>query len=235
MTFEFILNEESFNALDEVHQAFYTKQDDGNYQLAVNGLPDTKGLKAKHDELLGETKAEREKRRELEAKLAELEAQKEKEAEEIAKKAGDIATLEKSYQDKMAKSESDWQAKYDAAQKQIYDLTVGAKANELANELAIKGSADVLLPHIQNRLTLETDGDSQKLRVLDKQGNISALTIDDLKQEFRANDAFKPIISGGFASGSGAVGGGTAKNGVPVKYSDCKTDDEKLAWLKANN
>ena len=46
----------------------------------------------------------------------------------------------------------------------------------------------------------------QKIRVLDANGNKTGMTLDDLKQEFRANEAFKPLIAANGASGSGANG-----------------------------
>lgn len=231
MTLSFTLNEEAFNGLESHMQGLYTKQDDGSYQLAIDGLPNTDGLKAKNEQLLGETKKEREKRKELEAQLAQIQAQKQKADEESHKKNGDIEALEKSYQAKLDKLNHDANHREQALKKQIYDLTVGQAANNLANELAIKGSANVLLPHIQNRLTLETSDDGQKIRVLDLQGNISALTLDELKQEFMANDAFKPLIAGNSASGGGAVGVNLGVRAVPKTLAECKTDDERIAWL----
>lgn len=59
----------------------------GKYVLDVDGLPDITGLTRKRDELLRETKAEREKRQALEAALAEREeadALKNKEFEKLA-------------------------------------------------------------------------------------------------------------------------------------------------------
>ena len=82
---------------------------------------------------------------------------------------------------------------------------MGQAATNLANELSIKGSAIALLPHIQNRLSLEQGEDGkQNIRVLDADGNKTAMTLDDLKQEFRSNEAFKPLIAANGASGSGA-------------------------------
>lgn len=77
----------------------------------------------------------------------------------------------------------------------------------------------------------------QKIRVLDANGNKTGMTLDDLKQEFRANEAFKPLIAANGASGSGANGanGGAGGNGVPKRLSDCKTMEQKSAWLAANS
>lgn len=228
MALAFSIDENTFNSLESGIQGFYTKQDDGNYQLTVDGLPNTDGLKAKNDELLGETKKEREKRKELERQLAEIQAEKEKQAEETAKKNGDLETLENSYKEKLAKIESDKGNEIKALQEQIYQLTVGQKANDIANQLAIKGSASVLLPHIQNRLTLKTGDDgTNEIRVLDLQGNLSAQTIDDLILEFKANDAFKPLIAGVQSSGSGATQTGGGATGSTLKRSEMNAEQKR--------
>lgn len=56
MALAFTIDEATFNGLESQTQGLYTKTDDGNYQLAIDGLPDTKGLKDKNEQLLGETK-----------------------------------------------------------------------------------------------------------------------------------------------------------------------------------
>ena len=62
------------------------------------------------------------------------------------------------------------------------------------------------------------------------------MTLEDLKQEFRANEAFKPLIAANGASGSGANGanGGAGNSGTPKRLADCKTQEQKSAWLAAN-
>ncbi len=116
-------------------------------------------------------------------------------------------------------------------QDQVYKLTVGQTAQTLASELSIKGSEAVLLPHITNRLQVETDENGEvKVRVLDSQGKPSALSIDDLKKEFRGNVAFKPLIVASNASGSGASGGGSG-GGAAKKPSEMTTQ-ERLEFQK---
>ena len=206
MTLALTLDAEKHSALDSALQPFYVKQDDGSYRLDAD-IPSTDGLKAKTDELLGETKRERELRKAAEDRLAALEAERQQALEDNARAKGDVEAIEKSYQEKMAKLDTDYGGQVSTLQKQIYDLTVGQAANNLANELSIKGSAIALLPHIQNRLSLEQLEDGQqKIRVLDANGNKTGMTLEDLKQEFRANEAFKPLIAANGASGSGANG-----------------------------
>ena len=200
------LNADGHGELDPTLQGLYVKQDDGNYRLDAE-FPDNDGLKAKADELLGETKREREKRKAAEERLLEIEAERQKAMDDNARAKGDVESLEKSYIEKMNKQDTDYSGKLSTLEKQIYDLTVGQAATNLANELSIKGSAIAMLPHIQNRLTLEqTETGEQRIRVLDASGNKTAMTLEDLKQEFRANEAFKPLIAANGASGSGANG-----------------------------
>ena len=98
---------------------------------------------------------------------------------------GDVAALEASWQAKLEQAEAKHAEATKALQDQVYKLTVGQTAQSLASELSIKGSEAVLLPHITNRLQVETDENGEvKVRVLDSQGKPSALSIDDLKKSF---------------------------------------------------
>lgn len=237
MTLALTLDADKHSGLDTALQGLYVKQDDGNYRLDAD-IPDTDGLKAKADELLGETKRERELRKAAEDRAKALEDERTKALEDNARAKGDVDSLTKSHDERIAKINEENTSKMSVLQKQIYDLTVGQAATSIANELSIKGSADVLLPHIQNRLSLDTDQDgNQKIWVLDATGKKTDRTLDELKQEFRATEAFKPLIAAGGASGSGANGAnsGAGGNGVPKRLSDCKTMEQKSAWLAANS
>ncbi|WP_218689103.1 hypothetical protein [Psychrobacter sp. BF1] len=231
------LNADGHGELDPTLQSLYIQQDDGNYRLDAE-FPDNEGLKRKAEELLGETKIEREKRKAAEDRANALEAAQQKADDDAARANGDLESLEKSYEGKISKIKDEYDSKASTLEKQIYDLTVGQTANNIASELSIKGSAIALLPHIKNRLTLEQTDDGQRIRVLDMQGNKTAMTLDDLKDEFRANDAFKPLIAGSGASGSGANGANSGAGGntsAPKRLADCKTPEQKKSWLAQNS
>lgn len=237
MTLALTLDADGHSGLDTALQGLYVKQDDGQYRLDAD-IPDTDGLKAKADELLGETKRERELRKAAEDRAKALEDAQRKALDDNARAKGDVESLEKSYQKQIQKLNDESGGKVSALEKQIYDLTVGQAATNLANELAVKGSAKALLPHIQNRLSLvEDDNGKQVIKVLDANGGKTLMTIDDLKQEFRSDDAFKPLIAASGASGSGANGAnsGAGGNGVPKRLADCTTMEQKSAWLAANS
>jgi len=219
---------DSLEGLSEEMKALYEEKD-GAFYLKVEGLPqqdnsELDGLKKKVEELLGEKKTAQQKQREAEEKA-------QKEAEEAARKKGDVAAIEASWKAKLEQAEAKHAEATKALQDQVYKLTVGQTAQALASELSIKGSEAVLLPHITNRLQVETDENGEvKVRVLDSQGKPSALSIDDLKKEFRSNVAFKPLIVASNASGSGASGGGSG-GGAAKKPSEMTTQ-ERLEFQK---
>lgn len=233
MTLALTLDAEKHSALDSALQPLYVKQDDGNYRLDAD-VPDSSGLKAKADELLGETKRERELRKAAEDRANALEAAQKEAANESARARGDVESLEKSYLEQIQKLNEDSTGKVSTMQKQIYDLTVGQAANNLANELSIKGSAKALLPHIKNRLTLtEDENGKQVVKVLDANGGKTLMTIEDLKQELRSDEAFKPLIAANGASGSGANGANGSAEKISKSANDM-SEAERIQLLKDN-
>lgn len=126
--------------------------------------------------------------------------------EEAAKKSGDVDALEKSWQSKLDIETGALKDQLSVSQSVISKMTSGSAAQSMANELALQGSADVLLPHIQSRLKTEINDGKAITRVLDKDGKPSAMSLDDLKTEFGAMKAFAPILIGSKASGSGDGG-----------------------------
>ncbi|MNQ77058.1 hypothetical protein D3C85_919130 [compost metagenome] len=208
---------DSLDGVDESVRALYTEKD-GKFVLGIEGLPqqeDVSGLKAKVDELLGEKKLAEKKAREAE-ELARTDR------EEAARKSGNVEELERSWSEKYTRREAELNGTLEQERAtlsgQIRDLTVGRTATDIASALAIPGSAEALLPHIERRLSVEQRDGKPVVVVLDKQGKLSAATLDELKAEFANNAAFAPLIAGSKASGGGASGagngGGAAKGNI---------------------
>jgi len=217
---------ETLEGLDDSAKGFYTEKE-GKFVLAVDGLPaneDVSGLKSKLDELLAEKKAEAEKRR-----IAEDAAKKA--AEEAARKSGDIGALEKSWQDKLKAREQELLKELQAKDAVLIDMTSGQTAVQMAAELAVQGSAEVLLPHIKQRLRTEYRDGVPVTVVLDKQGRPSALTIDDLKKEFISTAAFAPLIVASKASGAGRTLGDNGGAMKPGNMGGNKS--ERIAAIEA--
>jgi hypothetical protein len=215
MTLKFQLD--SLEGVDESIQTMYVEKG-GKYVLNIEGLPqpeDVSGLKSKVQELLDEKKAADKARKDAEdqARL---------DREEAARKSGNVEELERSWSEKYARREAELNGMLEnergTLSTQIRDLTVGRTATDIASSLAIPGSAEALLPHIERRLSVEQRDGKPVVVVLDKQGKLSAATLDELKAEFANNTAFAPLIAGSKASGGGASGagngGGAAKGNI---------------------
>ena len=192
----------SLDGLDESVKSLY-KKDGDVYRLDVSDLPDVNGLKAKNDALLEEKAEWSLKNREIEDN-AKRDTEKAVEAALAkAKESGDTAALEKSWQAKFDNKVTEMQDSINHLNGTVTSLTSGAAAATLANDIAISGSGDVLLPHIQKRLRTEMKDGTATTTVLGTDGKPSAMTIAELTEEFKANKAFAPLIVGSKGSGSG--------------------------------
>jgi hypothetical protein len=204
--------------LEEVPEAFrgeYVQDAELGFKLAIEpnsgGAEDTAELRRAHEREKTERKA-------LAKKLSDIEtAQAVKDEEtrvaklELAKKSGDVDSLNKSWQEKFdaAQAAKDFEYKPALASMEA-DLTremVDRHATSLAASIALPGSEDVLFPHIQRRLRIETRDGKRTTVVVDKEGKASAMTIEDLKKEFMADMRFAPLLVGSRASGGGSGGG----------------------------
>lgn len=177
-------------------------------------------LKAKNEELITE-KREAQKKAKAEAEAAAVAAQ------EAAAKAGDVDALNKSWQEKLAKRDAELVEQIKARDAKLVDLTVGATAAKLAGDLAVPGSADVLLPHIKSRLRYE-DG---RVVVLDGEGKPSASTVDELAKEISADKRFAPLLVASMAEGGGAAG---SRGGGAAKTLDQMTGAERTAMAQTD-
>lgn len=198
---KFKITKDEFAALSDAQKALYKEAGEG-YQAQLEGMPDTSeldGLKKKVDELMTEKKTEQAARRKAEEDAK-------KAAEEQAKKNGDIEALEKSWAQKLTDAEAQSKTKIDALSTSLQGLLVDNVAQKLATELA-GDAAPVMLPHIKSRLAIEEKDGQHVTRILDGAGKPSAASIDELKKEFIGNAAFKGVIIGSKASGTGGDGG----------------------------
>lgn len=125
--------------------------------------------------------------------------------EDAARKGGDIEALENSWNEKYSSFKDSASKEIEHLNSIINSVTVGAEAKQLASELAIDGASGVLLPHIQQRLAMDLVDGSPVIKVKDKDGRLSASSIDDLKKEFISNESFATILKGSSANGSGNI------------------------------
>lgn len=213
---------ESLEGVDEKFHELY-EQKDGAYFLKVSGVvpeSDIDGLKASRDALLAEKKEQQRLAQDAEAKRIEAERLAQ---EEIARKSGNLEAIENSWKEKLALRETELTSQLSQAQAKNYELTVGRQAQELAGELAKPNAQRLLAKEIKERLTLDENGN---IRVLDLQGKPSALTIDELKAQLRADPTYQDIIIINNSSGGGATGGG--QGGGAAKNPKEMTEQERI-------
>lgn len=214
----------TLEGVDEALHALYEKRGD-KYRLKVEGIDPA-------DELKEALRKEREERKAAKERADTFEEAARKAADEAARKNGDVEALDKSWQEKLSKREQELLDEREGLAAQVRELTVGRTANEIAAELAVSGSAKALLPHIQQRLSMDIRDGRPAVVVLDANGKPSAATLDELKAEFASDPAFAPLIVGSKASGSGAAG--AKPGGGAVKRFNEYTGAELAAIRKSD-
>ena len=205
-----------YTDLSEDVQKNYGSEKDGKHTMKVDGMPeipDVAGLKLKNSELLTEAK---------DAKIERDQARKDlqKATNKKAKEDGDMDALEKSWQEKFDTATGELSTERDGLLSTLRKEKVHSTAVELSTLLAVKGSSDVLLPHIESRLNMEIKDGVAVTTVLGKDGKPSALTVDELGKEIANDESFAPVIEASRAAGGGANGtqsGGAAQTKTATK------------------
>ena len=179
---------------------------------------ETAGLKAKVDELLGETKASKQKAKD-EA------AQREKDREKMAKENNDYKSLFDSSEAKR----SEMQATIDELNQANRSREIGGTANALANEMASGHNVGIMETMIKSRLGMGEDG---KVQVLSEDGSPTVATIADLRKELVASGRFDSLIDATKASGGGAAKPKTGGAGTGNKKLSDMNRAEKLEYFR---
>ena len=184
--------------VDEVFRSHYKPVDAADptkgYQLDIDGAPqqeDTGALKRALEHVRAELKVKEAALKEKGSTSEDLEA---------VRKSADAKINELRDQIKQAEKR---------AQAAALDKTVSELAAELAGN-----RAGLLVPHIAKRLVIESPDGNNIVRVLGKDGKASALSVEDLKNEIKADELFAPVIQAGRATGSGASGSGSSTGGA---------------------
>lgn len=161
----------------------------------------------KHNEtLLGEKKAESEKRR------AE-QAEKDRLVEETARKKGDFETLENQYQAKI----QDLQNQIAERDKQRDNDLVKSHAQKLASVLSDNPANQELLQMVLEKRLSAKDG---QISVLDTSGAVSIASLDDLKREIETCGKYDSLVVGTRASGTGSNGKSATKQASEYSESE---------------
>jgi hypothetical protein len=202
-----------------------------DYVLDVEGQEDVGELKRAKDREVQAAKEAKAAEKKAKDELASLQATLGTDEESRARKAGDIAMLEKSWQGKLDAVKSDGEAKLSKREAFIQASLVDSVAAQIAAR--ISKSPAVMLPHIRARLAADLSGDVPVTRVLDAAGKVSALSVAELEKEFVSHPDFSAIIVASNGSGGGAPGGRQTGSGAPKKFAEM-TGDERYAFKQSD-
>ena len=209
---------DTLDGVDESLAALYEQKGE-KFRLKVEGIDPA-------DELKEALRKEREDRKAAKERADALEREARERQDEDARKRGDSEALEKSWQEKLARKESELGEKLKERDARLQDLTVGATARDIAS-IALKGSEAVIARLARDRLRYD-DG---KVVVLDHEGKPTALTPDELRDEMARDPALAPLIQGSRATGGGAAG---VKGGGATKTWNDLTGMERVELRRTN-
>lgn len=215
---------ENLEGVDESLHQFYTEKD-GKFVLELDGYEDPAALKRAKDHEKRLRQEAEQKVRDLTTQVGELEGQV-TELQDTNRQKGGMAALEQSYKDKIAGIELKHANELQARDGQISKLLVDNVADTMAAELS--DAPELLSDIIRKRLTVK-DGET---RVLDGNGELSATTVEELREEFRANKKYAAVIRGSQANGGGSGGGG--KGGGATKSFKDLSEKERTELARTN-
>lgn len=132
--------------------------------------------------------------------MKELKKELESISEVDAKKRGDIALLEQSWNDKHSKLEKEYESKLSEANKFISENLMNSYSDSLASE--ISKEPKLMKRFIKDRLYVDFDDDGPKLKVKDQSGQPSSATLEELKKELLTDETYSAILVGTKASGA---------------------------------
>ena len=163
-------------------------------------------VESKKNELLGEKKAEQQKRREAEEAA---------EAARLAKaeKDGDVEAINRS-----------WKEKFDKVNGELEGLKASdkkSKINAIADQFINSKVVDdpLIRDAMRQKLTSRLDLRDGKPVVLNKDGELTVSSTDELFSEFESDEQNKPHLVANRASGGGAGGSGNGNGAGGAKKS----------------
>lgn len=200
---KFKLTKAEYEALSPEMKLLYVADGDG-FKLPLVDYDDPAELKRAKDR---EVQTAKDAKAALAVAQAELDALK----TDPARKAGDIATLEKSWKEKLdaanaAHTEANGKLKA-TLEKTLIEHAAAQVAGAITDKPA---NASLMLPHITSRFEVVYDGDVPSVKIKDETGRISAMNFEEFQKELVAAPKFSSIV---VASKAGGAGSGTGKNG----------------------
>ena len=140
---------------------------------------------------------------EAKSRLKEIEDAKETATREALEKDGKLDELKEFYEKKIQQTDQTYKSEIEGYRTSLVERTTGALAMQIASELAVPGKAETLLPHVRSRLATAWKDGEPTTEFLTKDGQASALTLDQFKGEIKTDPRFDTIVAGSKSSGGG--------------------------------
>jgi len=207
------ITKEQYDALTTEQKKLWKK--DGEEYSLVGDTDIASEMRRARDREKAEKEAAQARITELEERLTSLEG-------DDARKSKDINAIEAGWQKKLDKVKADAEKLVATLKQHLERALIGGAIDKIAAEIFMKPDRDKRL--LADRVTVEYDGDVPSLKVKDKDGKVSSMTLDDLKKETVDNAEFGDILVGSKASGSGGTGGnnGSGASKQPKDYTEAE-------------
>ncbi|HCH8285042.1 TPA: hypothetical protein NNT57_004613 [Salmonella enterica] len=220
MALKRVITKEEFDKLPADIKTEYLVEGDG-YKLDISGDEDTGALKRAKDR-------EKQLRQDAEDKLKEAQAELDRINGDDARKKGDIATLEKSWQKKLDDQKAELEGKLTKRELALKKSLIEDEALKIATKISTAPA--LIMPHIKARLVADLDADVPTTKVLSADGKDSTMSLDDLTKEFIANKDFSAIIIAGKGSG-GSTNKDQNRGGAPKTNTQGNDDTPNLSKM----
>lgn len=188
----------------------FSMSDDNNTDLEKR----LEALEAKNAELLGELKAERNKRRDADAAKAEAEEAARQAAEDAAAKSGDIEALKAQWETKSARAIEAERKAREAAENQLHKLVI---------EGGIDSALDAagMAPAYKRMLRRDFAAEHQ-IEIRDGQAFANGEPLADAVKKWAETDNVAGLKAASLAAGSGAPGGGKQHGRTLAEMSEAE-------------
>lgn len=207
----------------------YIDQGDGTFRLDVGGLEDTGALKRAKEH-------EKTQRKQAQSRVTELQSKIEDLEDQIAalgdpsKNSADALKLQK-LERQLTEAQGKLTTREGELMGEISRLTSTATATGLVNDLT--DFPELMLPMVRARLTTVLENGKAVVKVLDTDGEVGSMTVDELKAEIENDAKYAPILRGSKGTGSGAPGKGKGTVNGKTKLSDY-TGQERVELQQKN-
>jgi len=198
-------------------------------ELTASFEESTKGLKESQQKLLAEKKAEQEKQQLLSEEAEKVRLEK-------AAQDKDVSTLSESYEAKLA-AERETLAALQAENEKLHNGIKQGEISKLANGFVTANIVDDAFSRqaMQDVYSKRLDIREGKTVVLDLDGNLTALSVEDLNKEIMSSSIYANHIKSNSSTGGGATGSRSADRvgSTNKKFSEL-TAEQKVQHLNDN-